>query len=397
MAHSLELGTQLATSHRKSWPGKQRGNWAKTHRRPAKKKLALILPAHNEELIIQTTIRSAIAAGQKKEDIFVVDDASKDLTRVKAVELLGKRQVLSVEHSGKAGAIHKAIEHFKIIESYHWVHIADADSIFGFDYFRLYRNHLKGKEYAAAVGFVQSLRGNWICKYRAFSYTYGQHVIRRLQSWFGMISVMPGPITSYRTEILPELDFLTDSLTEDFDITVQIHRKKLGKIKFIPEAVNYTQDPQTLKDFWKQTQRWYRGFFQGVTKYKIGTKAQRIDVSIGYQLFETLLYILQVWIILPIIVILADRPELIPLIIAGDMILLAIMALYASAMIVRPSMLLGLPTFYILRNIELIIYVKTFFEVVVLKKFRSRVEIGWQTEGRRYELSEGALKDTTVG
>src|SRR5260221_11469454 len=35
-----------------------------------KRKLALLLPGHNEELIIAITIRSAIKAGQKKRDIF---------------------------------------------------------------------------------------------------------------------------------------------------------------------------------------------------------------------------------------------------------------------------------------------------------------------------------------
>jgi hypothetical protein len=45
-------------------------------RRIYKRKLVLLLPAHNEELIIQATINSAIKAGQRKEDIFVVDDNS---------------------------------------------------------------------------------------------------------------------------------------------------------------------------------------------------------------------------------------------------------------------------------------------------------------------------------
>jgi cellulose synthase/poly-beta-1,6-N-acetylglucosamine synthase-like glycosyltransferase len=127
------------------------------NQRVYKKKMALLLPAHNEELIIQATIKSAIAAGQNKEDIYVVNDASTDKTRVKAIELLDKKQVLTVRRSGKARAVYQAIKHFEIENRYAWVHVADADSVFGNDYFRIYRRGLKGKKYTAAVGFVQRL------------------------------------------------------------------------------------------------------------------------------------------------------------------------------------------------------------------------------------------------
>lgn len=365
--------------------------------RVVRRKLALIIPAHNEGLIIQSTILSAISAGQKKEDIFVVDDASADNTRKQSMHILGYKKVLTLGRSGKAKAIHKALKHFKIQENYQWVHIVDADSVFGKDYFKIYKKELKGTEHAAAVGFVQSLRGNWICKYRAFSYTYGQHIYRRIQSWFGMISVLPGPITSYRTNILSNLDFLTDSLTEDFDITLQIYRKKLGKIKYIPAAVNYTQDPQALGDFWDQTQRWYRGFFQGVVKYKIGTKAQKIDLSVGYQLFETALYMVQVWIVLPVILLLTHNLSYLWRVFLIDMLVLGFLGIYSSAVILRPSILIALPTFYFLRMVEFIIYLKTFTEVVILKRYKQSISIGWETATRRYSISQKALKDTIIG
>lgn len=365
----------------------------KSPKKTNKRKMALLLPGHNEELIIQTTIKSAIAAGQRIDDIYVVDDASTDSTRKKAVEILGKNQVLTVRRSGKAMAVYQAIKYFNIEDQYSWVHIADADSVFGKDYFKIYRKSLKGKKYAAAVGFVQSLRGNWISKYRAFCYTYGQHIIRRTQAWLGMISVMPGPITSFRTEILKELEFGGDSLTEDFDITLQIYRRKLGKIKFIPGAINYTQDPQTLSDFCKQTARWQRGFFQGVMKYRVGTKRQAIDASISYQMFQVLFYLFELGVVVPYIIITTGHWIVIPAMIVGDFLVLAWLALFSAAAAKRLSILSALPYFYFLRWLELFIFLKAFVEVVILKKFRSEIK-GWQTEGRRYALDAVALKDT---
>jgi cellulose synthase/poly-beta-1,6-N-acetylglucosamine synthase-like glycosyltransferase len=357
-----------------------------------RKKLALLLPGHNEELIIATTIRSALAAGITKRDIYVVDDNSSDKTREIAISLLGERNVLTVERSGKAGAVLKAIAHFNIEEEYTWLHVADADSIFSPDYFKIYKSKLDAKKYAVAVGFVQSMRGNWISTYRALTYTYSQHVSRRIQSRLGMISVFPGPITCFRTDILSKLEFTGNSLTEDFDITLQVHRDKLGKIVFIPGAINYTQDPQSLDDFWKQNLRWQRGFFQGVKKYRIGTRGQLIDVSLGFQMAQMLLFMLQAFVMVPIVIAVTGNWMIIPVAIAADITINGLIAIGSSVIIKRWNLIGALPYFYFLRWIEITAYLTGFFEVMVLGKFQSEIK-GWGTEGRRYKLSEDALQD----
>jgi cellulose synthase/poly-beta-1,6-N-acetylglucosamine synthase-like glycosyltransferase len=361
-------------------------------KRVNRKRLALLLPGHNEELIIATTIRSAITAGQSKHDIYVVDDNSSDRTREIAISLLGADNVLSVERSGKAGAVLKAIAHFGIKERYTWLHIADADSIFSPDYFKVYKRKLDASKYAVAVGFVQSMRGNWISTYRALTYTYSQHVGRRIQSRLGMISVFPGPITCFRTDILDKLEFTGNSLTEDFDITLQVHRYRLGKIVFIPGAINYTQDPQSLDDFWKQNLRWQRGFWQGVKKYRIGLRGQRIDVSLGFQMGQMLLFMIQLLILVPLVIALTGNWMVLPVAIAADIVLNGFIALAASAVIKRWNLLSALPYFYFLRWIEIAAYLTGFFEVMALGKFQSDIK-GWGTEGRRYQLSTEALQD----
>jgi cellulose synthase/poly-beta-1,6-N-acetylglucosamine synthase-like glycosyltransferase len=366
-----------------------------TAKRNAKKKLALLLPGHNEELIIAVTIKSAIKAGQNKRDIYVVDDNSSDNTRNIAVALLGKDNVLSVERSGKAGAVLKAIAHFGIEERYTWLHVADADSIFSPDYFKVYKSKLDARRYAVAVGFVQSMRGNWISTYRALTYTYSQHVTRRIQSGLGMISVFPGPITCFRTDILSKLEFTGNSLTEDFDITLQVHRHKLGRIVFIPGAINYTQDPQTFDDFWKQNLRWQRGFWQGVKKYKIGLKRQLIDVSLGFQMLQTIAFFAQILVLIPLIIALTGNWLIIPVAIAADVILNGFIAIVASGVIKRWNLLGALPYFYFLRWVEISAFVVGFFEIFALGKFKSDIK-GWGTEGRRYKLSDEALQDITT-
>ncbi|MBL8121663.1 glycosyltransferase family 2 protein [Candidatus Saccharibacteria bacterium] len=362
----------------------------------SKRKLALLLPGHNEEVIIASTIRSAVAAGQALEDIYVVDDDSSDNTRSIAVNLLGEDHVLTVERSGKAGAVHQAVEHFAIVSSYEWLHVADADSIFSPQYFDIYRSKLDSDRYAIAIGFVQSLRGNWISSYRAVCYTYGQQVFRRIHAKLKMISVFPGPVTSFRTDILPLLEMHDHSLTEDFDITLQVHRKKLGGMLYIPRAINYTQDPQTLRDFSKQSLRWFRGFFQGIRDYKVGLGKQRIDFMIAFQLFQTVLFVLAMCIIVPIYVALSGNWQYILALIALDYIINSATVLFSAAVTRRWQLLAVLPYLYILRNLELLLFFRAAVEVLVLGLFSSNKQKGWATEGRRYQLNSIALQDTAL-
>lgn len=360
-----------------------------------RRRLALLLPAHNEELLIASTINSAVAAGQDIQDIYVVDDDSSDNTRKEALKLLPATHVLTVPRSGKALALRTAMDHFGIIKGYVWVHIADADSLFGPDYFHIFTSKLDAKKFAVAVGFVQSLRGNWISKYRAYCYTYGQHIFRRVQSTFNLIYVFPGAVTCFRTDIIPKLDFYSDSLTEDFDLTLQFHRKKLGKIRFIPRAINYTQDPQTFKDFYNQCLRWYRGFFQGVRKYRIGTKANKLDMLIVYLLLESFFYLAQMLILLPVVILLTHNWLLLGSIILIDFAASAVIAIVAATAIKRPMMLTALPIFYVLRMVELLILLQAFAEIMILNRFKTKV-VGWQTEGRRYAVDKRAMQDIST-
>jgi biofilm PGA synthesis N-glycosyltransferase PgaC len=357
-----------------------------------RKRLALLLPGHNEELLLKATIDSALAAGQKRTDIYFVDDDSSDNTREIALTNLPRKNVLTVKRSGKAGAVKRAIDHFKIIRRYEWVHVADADSVFCEKYFEIYRKHLNKSRWVAAVGFVQSMRGNWIATYRSFSYTYGQHIFRRLQSWVGIIAVLPGPVTCFSTDIIKHLDFDGKSLTEDFDLTLQIHRKNLGRIRFIPEAINYTQDPRTVRDFISQTLRWQRGFFQGVRKYHIGLRPHMIDAGVGYQMFESVYYLFQLLIIGPLLILSARNLETVLTILAADFVAIIALAIFSAVAARRLVILLSLPYFYVLRCIELGVFIWAFVEVIILRRFNSKTH-GWRTEGRRYKIASTNLKD----
>ena len=354
--------------------------------------MALIIPGHNEALVIQDTISSAIAAGQPIDDIYMVDDNSDDGTADLARMILRPENVLTVERSGKAGAILKAIEHFHIADQYVWLHIADADCFFEADYFEEFIGGLDPKKHVAATGYVKSMKTNWISKYRAYEYSFGQEITRRLQNLLGVIPVIPGPTSCFRADILDQIDFKTSNLTEDFDITLQIHRKKLGKIAYIPSAKTLTQDPKDYGDYVKQVLRWYRGFWQGIVDRRVGFRLQRIDAYLGYQILEMFAYYLNILVLLPLLVIRGGAASALAITFIIDFGIFFMMTLFAAISHKRADVISAFPLFYILRVTNMVMYLKAFVEVVLLRRFRTHA-VGWSTDNRRYKISAEAVSE----
>lgn len=356
----------------------------KSHRR---KKLALIIPAHNEALLLSGTIASAINAGLSRHNIYVVDDASTDDTAAIAKRLVGARNVLTVEHSGKIGAVSKAFDYFAIQKRYVWVHITDGDGLFGPDYFRIFKKRLNAK-YVAATGHLQSLKGGWVAKYRTYEYTIGLEIMRRLQHWLGVITVIPGPTSCFRTDVFAKLDFHDSSLTEDFDATLQIHRRRLGKIGFFSDAKAYTQDPRNFHDFYVQVNRWYRGFWQGVRKYRVGLHPRKIDLYVNWLIAETLLQTVQLILLVTLALISSRGPQILSFYFVLDIVMTLLWVLFAAIMNRRWDIFTALPYFYVLRFATLFIFFKAAVEVLILNKFKT-VKPGWETAGRRYRIQTG--------
>ncbi|HSX01780.1 MAG TPA: glycosyltransferase family 2 protein [Candidatus Saccharimonadia bacterium] len=349
----------------------------------AKRKLALIIPAHNEEVVLGDTIQSAIAAGQNVADIFVVSDGSRDATVAVASEFVDPSNILDQPQGGKAMAIFNGIKHFGLEERYRWVHIADADGVFSPTYFSVLRQRLNSK-YVAATGHVQSLQGGWISKYRTYEYTIGLEILRRIQNFFGVIPVIPGATSVFRTDIIKKLDFTQHSLTEDMDLTMQIHRHKLGRIAYIPQAKAFTQDPKDFSDYYKQIQRWYRGAFQVMTRHRIGLRPHRIDLYMGYMILEEVVLLLEI-LLLPVLAYISHSYVQVAELFLGDFLVFLGFTLWSGLLNRRHDVVEAFPLFYLLRFVNLYVFFASWFEIVVLRKFRT-ARPGWSTAGRRYRI-----------
>jgi poly-beta-1,6-N-acetyl-D-glucosamine synthase len=330
--------------------------------------LCLLIAAHNEELVLAKTINSAVTAGMKPQHIYVVDDNSTDRTSEIARTILPASNIVRVRRSGKGLALTKASKKFNLVKRYRWIHIADADGAFSPDYFHVFRRELRIKN-AAATGYVRSLPGKRISEYRVYEYTIGMEIHRRLQAMLHVVPVIPGPTSCFRSDVFAKVNFDNKSLTEDFDVTIQLHRQKLGNVQFIPSAIAYTQDPKSLSDYTKQITRWNRGGLQAIVKYKIGRRPTRIDAYLSYQIFQNLLFFASYLIWVPYLTISRHSLIAVEAAFVVDVFVTFVITLLAAARSARWDVLSAFPQVYALRWVSLGVFLRAFVEVVILRKY----------------------------
>jgi cellulose synthase/poly-beta-1,6-N-acetylglucosamine synthase-like glycosyltransferase len=345
----------------KSWAPKPLG---------AKRPIALLIAGRNEALVLEHTIMSAVRAGQAKKDIYFVDDDSTDDTLAIAQRVLGKKNVHHVAWGGKGKAIKRAVRHFSLISRYEWIHIADADGAFASDYFKIMRAELDTR-YAAATGYIKSLKGSLIGQYRVYEYTFGMEIVRRFQALIGTIPIIPGPTSLFRSDIMKEVNFANGSLTEDFDVTLQIHRKKLGGIQFIEDAVALTQDPLTVRDFIRQIRRWNKGVLLGMMKYRIGTRLSKVDIYLLYQMWLNISFVLSYAVVLPLAAAKHGVVVTLCLALTTDVLMMLTMMLLIAHKARRWDIMASFPNLYGLRWLSIGVFLWSAAEVLFTKKARS--------------------------
>ncbi|MEU3330751.1 glycosyltransferase family 2 protein [Glutamicibacter creatinolyticus] len=244
---------------------------------PDTSQVAVLIAAHNEELVIGKTLDS-VCAMLPPEQVFVASDGSTDRTAA-MVRSYGANVLELNPNRGKAGALAAAVEHFGLDTAFEVVMLLDADTQLGENYFETGLPQFADPEVVAVAGRAKSLLdpaprsliGKLLVAYRERLYQVVQVLMKYGQAMpkANVVNIVPGFASMYRARVLPKIDIAAKGLTiEDFNMTFEVHAKKLGRIAFHPSAaVAYTQDPDNLRDYTKQVRRWTLGYWQTIKRH----------------------------------------------------------------------------------------------------------------------------------
>lgn len=335
-------------------------------RRVSTDALCVVIPARNEELLVARCITSVLAAGVAARHIYVIDDESTDCTW----EVLQGFPTINVlrneQRRGKARSLRRVVTHYRLRERYELMALLDADSHVAPSYFdAVLAAFARAPETVLVCGTPRAERHNWITAYRALEYVLSAVVFRPGQSALGAITVAPGCASTYRTWLIDHLDWEGGTLVEDMDLTVQVHRQRLGRVAFTADAVAFTQDPQTVRGYIGQITRWYSGTWQVMRLHRLPFGRQRIDAEVALLMAEALACSLFT-VLLPLLAFLWPATVLTWIVL--DQLVVAGAAVYCATVIRRADVLVYWPAFSLFRFINAAILLKTFWLEMVRRR-----------------------------
>ena len=256
--------------------------------------VTILVPAYNEEAVIQGAIRSLLELDYPSYDILVIDDGSTDETYARAAELEGYYgratvRVVSKSNGGKASALNTGIG----LARTPFVLCMDGDSRLAPGTLKYAMPHFRDPRVGAVAGNVKVVnRRNLWTILQALEYIEGLNMARRAQGFLRAVNIVPGPIGIFRRDTLRRVGgYDTDTYAEDADLTLKLLTAG-WHIVYEDRAIAYTEAPEYLYQLLKQRYRWTRGILQALKKHSsalfMPRKRFATWVSMNSMLFEAI-------------------------------------------------------------------------------------------------------------
>jgi cellulose synthase/poly-beta-1,6-N-acetylglucosamine synthase-like glycosyltransferase/peptidoglycan/xylan/chitin deacetylase (PgdA/CDA1 family)/spore germination protein YaaH len=234
-------------------------------------RVAVLIPAYNEEKVIVRTIRSVMMSNYKNLRIIVIDDGSSDRTFEAARDAYpkdiasGRLTVLRKPNGGKADALNYALER---MDEEIYIGI-DADGVIAHDAISNLVPHFANPKIGAVAGNAKvGNRVNLWTRWQALEYITSQNFERRALDLFDVVVVVPGAIGAWRTApVKAGGGYHSNTVAEDADLTMNLLEQGYSVI-YEDRALAFTEAPVNADGLMRQRFRWSFGILQALFKHR---------------------------------------------------------------------------------------------------------------------------------
>ncbi|MGO8757626.1 MAG: glycosyltransferase [Terracidiphilus sp.] len=258
-------------------------------------RVAVLIPAYNEEPVIVRTIRSVLNSDYKNLHIIVIDDGSLDRTAEVAAAAYaqeiaaGRVQVLTKKNAGKAAALNYALDR---MNEEVFVGI-DADTVIAADAISKLIPHFEDPRIGAIAGNAKvGNRVNLWTRWQALEYITSQNFERRAFDLLHVVTVVPGAIGAWRTAPVKAAGgYPLNTVAEDADLTMNLLEQGL-RVDYEDRALAFTEAPVNARGLMRQRFRWSFGILQAVWKHRMAfvrNKAMGLFALPNILIFQMLL------------------------------------------------------------------------------------------------------------
>jgi cellulose synthase/poly-beta-1,6-N-acetylglucosamine synthase-like glycosyltransferase len=232
---------------------------------PPVTRFAVLVPAHEEELVIGQLLDSINTADDPGDlfEVHVIADHCTDQTASIARGLGATvHERNDPQPRGKSHALNWLVGHLLARESGERVDafvILDADSIVSPGFLRAMDARLRtGQPLVQGLVQIDDPGADRFGQLRALAYEFISHVRPRGRSTLGLSAGLRGNGMCIARDLAARFPWDPDSLTEDYELHARLLAAGL-RVSFAPDAVVRTQLPQSLAVARAQSQRWERG------------------------------------------------------------------------------------------------------------------------------------------
>lgn len=276
--------------------------------------VSILVPAYNEEVTILDSIKSLMHLDYKLYEIIIIDDGSKDNTSEVLVDYFQMKKVnrpikmvlpceeaeaifeksegnikltlVRKKNGGKGDALNMGIN----ISRFPYFACIDADSMLQKDSLERIAQPAMEDDCIVAVGglirvsqCIELNEGNalgyhlpWnpLINMQVMEYDRSFLASRILLDSFNGNLIISGAFGLFRKDmVIAAGGYDTDTLGEDMELVMKLHvfcrsNNIRYSIRYEPNAVCWSQAPESLKDLAKQRRRWHIGLLQSMMKYR---------------------------------------------------------------------------------------------------------------------------------
>ncbi len=231
--------------------------------------LAVVVPAHDEALVLAATLDSLLAQDfpeECRELIVVADnctDETAEIARARGITVLER---ISAEERGKGYALNFAMAYLHALpERPDGVVIVDADTFAAPDFLTRIGQGLERSRAARGFGAVQGRYGvlnvgdGWRAALMAGAFDLVNHIKPLGRERLGLSAGLKGNGMAFTWPLASALPWPGGSLTEDLDYGLDLARRYGVRVAYVPDARVRAQMPVTAAQAASQRDRWERG------------------------------------------------------------------------------------------------------------------------------------------
>lgn len=231
--------------------------------------VTVMVPAHNESIVLKKTMEALIKFDYPKDryEIIVVNDNSTDdsaqvLKTIQHNNPSSKIIVINTDPvvggKGKSNALNIALS----VASGSVIAIYDADNTPEKQALKiLVENLMSDDKLGAVIGKFRTRNkyASLLTRFVNIETLAYQCMNQAGRYFFFKLCTIPGTNYVIRRELIDQMGgWDVNALAEDTEISFRLYRMGYY-IKFIPQAVTWEQEPQKLKQWFKQRTRWVKG------------------------------------------------------------------------------------------------------------------------------------------